>query len=95
MPRIRDWFFPKKPTPEPQPAPEVVPPLPEPPVVKQSPIQLINYARALAILRSIPFKQLREEFFKLPLRKLGWAIGVTFWLYMTYAIVNAILGMLR
>jgi len=95
--RIRNWLYPEKdaPQPEPTPAPEPAPVIPAPPVITPSNIQLINYVRALAILRSIPFNQLRTEFFKLPLRKIGWVLGVTFWLYMTYAIVSALFGMLR
>ena len=91
--RIRNWLYPEKDTPQPEPAP--APAIPEPPIITPSSIQLINYVRALAILRSIPFQQLREEFFKLPLRKIGWVVGVTFWIYMTYAIVIALFGMLR
>jgi hypothetical protein len=86
--RLRDWLYPKKVDPQPAPTPE-------PPVILPSNIQLVNYIRALAILRNIPFQQLRAEFFKLPLRKISWVLGVTFWLYMTYAIVNALFGLLR
>ena len=93
--RLRNLVFPKKAEPAPPPAPAPEPVLPSPPIVKPSSIQLVNYIRALAILRTIPFKRLRDEFVKLPLRQLGWMLGVIFWLYMTYAIVSAILGMLR
>lgn len=95
--KLRKWLYPKKDAPQPAPSPDVepAPVIPEPPVVTPSNIQLINYVRALAILRSIPFQQLRTEFFKLPLRKIGWVVGVTFWIYMTYAIVCALFGMLR
>jgi hypothetical protein len=94
--RLRDWLYPKKVDPQPAPVPAPAPaPKPEPPVITPSNIQLVNYIRALAILRGIPFQQLRTEFFKLPLRKIGWVLGVTFWLYMTYAIVGALFGMLR
>lgn len=95
--KLRNWLYTKKvaPLPEPTPTPEPAPVVPEPPIITPSNIQLINYIRALAILRNIPFQQLRTEFFKLPLRKIGWVLGVTFWLYMTYAIVNALFGLLR
>lgn len=66
-------------------------PTPEPenpaaPEVKRSFIPAVNYLRAFLILKKIPFKQLRAEFLKLPLRQIAWVIGIGIWAYMTYAL---------
>lgn len=99
---LRDWWLTKKeeekPTPEPAPVPAPAPEtpaIPELPEVEPSRVQVVNYVRVLAILRSIPYKKLKEEFFKLPLRQLAWLIGVGIWLYMTYAIGLVIFSLLR
>lgn len=88
--KLKNWFFPKKPEPPKEPEPE--------PTVKidaaPSPLPAVNYIRALLILKSLPLAQLREEFFKLPLRKLGWTVGLAIWLYMSYAIIAHIFAWL-
>lgn len=98
--KLRNWWTPKTPdTPvEPKPAnpPVAVPapaaePAPELPEVKPGAIQMVNYLRAFAILRKIPFKEFRAELVKLPWRQIAWFTGLVIWLYMTYAIGSAAL----
>lgn len=55
----------------------------ESPLVKPSPVQAVNYVRALLILKKIPFKQLMQELQKLPWFKITYGLGVIIWIYMT------------
>lgn len=70
-----NWLRRKKP--EPPAAPE------EPPLIKPSPVQAVNYVRALLILKNIPFKELVQELRKLPWFKITYCLGVIIWIYMT------------
>jgi hypothetical protein len=99
--KISNWWKPKPaPTPTPTPAPISPPdptstPIPTPtvdtPSISRSNIQLINYVRALMILKQIPLKKLREEFLKLPLQKIAYTIGVFIWAIMTYLLLKQLL----
>lgn len=62
------------------------------PEVTPSGINAINYVRALMILRKIDFKKLREEFLKLPLKKLAIAIGVIAWCALSYWLFRLVTG---
>jgi hypothetical protein len=62
-------------------------PAPAPPLVKPSAINSINYLRAWLLLKKIPFKKLRDEFLKLPLKDLAYIGGLFIWVYMTYTLV--------
>jgi hypothetical protein len=89
---IKSWFE-TKPAPNP-PEPEPVPVIPpEPKPVEPSNIQLVNYIRALVILRNTPFKELHAEFFKLPLQKIAYAIGCVIWVFMSYTFLKYLLGL--
>jgi hypothetical protein len=63
------------------------PPPPTPPLVTPSAINSINYLRAWLLLKKIPFKKLRDEFLKLPLKDLAYIGGLFIWVYMTYTLV--------
>lgn len=99
--KLSNWLKPKPaPAPTPTPAPILPPdptsaPIPTPtvdaPEISRSNIQLINYARALLILKQLPLKKLREEFLKLPLRKIAYTIGVFIWAIMTYSLLKHLL----
>jgi hypothetical protein len=99
--KISNWWKPKPaPTPTPTPAPIPVPePPPKPtPTLDITPatpskIQAVNYIRALLILKQIPFKKLREEFLKLPLKQIAYTIGVVIWFIMTYSFITRLFGM--
>jgi hypothetical protein len=93
--KISNWWNPK-PTPAPIPAPEPTPepaPTPDTPPITPSRVQAVNYIRALLILKQIPIKQLREEFLKLPLKKIAYTIGVVIWFIMTYSFITRLFGM--
>ncbi len=55
---------------------------------------MVNYIRALMILRNTPFKELREEFLKLPLQNIAYAIGAVIWVFMSYTFLLAIMRFL-
>jgi hypothetical protein len=61
---------------------------PDVPLVKPSPVQAVNYVRALLILKNIPFKELMQELRKLPWFKITYCVGVIIWLYMTGLFLN-------
>jgi hypothetical protein len=86
--RVRNWWKPPKPAPEipPTPAPEPEAPPVTPPAIKPSRVQFVNYLRAIAILRSIPFTAFLSAFLKLPLRRIAYAVGLAIWLYMSYVL---------
>lgn len=62
------------------------------PDVKISRLVPINYIRAWHILRNTPFKQLKAEILKLPLKKFAYVAGAGIWLYMTYTFICWFLG---
>lgn len=90
---IKSWFETKTPDPAPEPVVPAEPEKPEPDPVEPSRIQLVNYIRALMILRNTPFKELRDEFLKLPLQKIAYAIGCVIWVVMSYTFLKYLLGL--
>jgi hypothetical protein len=97
---VRTWlksWFDTPTTPDPVPPADVVAPDPEidpaVPAIEPSRVQLVNYIRALLILRNTPFKELRDEFLKLPLKKIAYAIGTVIWLFMSYTFLKHLLGL--
>jgi hypothetical protein len=90
---IKSWFesTPKEPDTVPV-QPEPVPELPPDPI-EPSRVQLVNYIRALLILKNTPFKELREEFFKLPLKQLAYFTGTLIWFFMSYTFLKYLLGL--
>ena len=93
--KIINWWNPKPaptPTPSPIPVPEPAP-TPDIPPITPSSVQAVNYIRALLILNQIPLKKLRDEFFKLPLKKIAYTIGVVIWFIMTYSFITRLFGM--
>jgi hypothetical protein len=93
--KLINWWNPKpKPTPTPAPIPVPEPtPTPDIPPITPSNIQAVNYIRALLILKQIPIKKLREEFLKLPLKKIAYTIGVVIWFIVTYSFITRFFGM--
>jgi hypothetical protein len=85
--RVKNWVWPTKP--EPTPAPQ---PIPIPSIPKPGPVQLINYLRALAILRNIPVKDLQDKFAKLPKKLILYGTGAVIWIIMTYQFISYIFG---
>lgn len=93
----KKWTPDKKPETPPEPdkeKPEEIPAEPDPVVVTPSSLNVVNYLRALMILRNTPFKKLWAEFLKLPLKKLAYATGLIIWVYMTYTLVTQLLSLL-
>jgi hypothetical protein len=90
--RIRNWFSPEVPPPSPEPLPT---PAPEPDakIPEPSRIQVLNFIRALMILRNAPFKELSAEFAKLPHKKIAYAIGAIIWVFMSYTFLKYLLGL--
>lgn len=98
---VRKKLFPdKEPEVPPTPTPAVDDVTPEtkpeqPTMPEPGLLNSVNYIRAWLILRNTPFKELRAEFLKLPLKKLAYVGGLIVWAYMTYTLTGQLIAWLQ
>lgn len=80
---VFNWRKKKEPKEPEVPAIVPAPVTPEVSEIKPSNFQVINYVRALLILKNTPFKKLYVELKKLPWLDIFYVLGVLVWIFMS------------